>query len=63
MIQETVRAPARCEGCGKSYRVPDADRTYSCKACGGRVRAIVVNSEPGQGSTFTLHFPRRARRA
>lgn len=26
-----------CDGCGKKYRVPSADRTYPCKACGGTV--------------------------
>lgn len=24
-----------CEECGKVYKVPSADRTYDCKACGG----------------------------
>jgi len=28
---------AECDDCGKSYRVPSAERTYDCKACGGEV--------------------------
>jgi hypothetical protein len=34
------RSPAVCQDCGKSYRVPDASRTYRCKACGGTVSAV-----------------------
>lgn len=31
---------AACQDCGKKYRVPSADRTYPCKACGGVVSAV-----------------------
>lgn len=34
-------AHARCDSCGKAYRVSQPERTYRCKACGGAVRAIV----------------------
>ena len=37
MITDPVHA--RCEDCNKGYRVPDPDRTYTCKHCGGTVRA------------------------
>jgi hypothetical protein len=33
------RVQAACADCGKTFRVPDASRTYRCKACGGTVRA------------------------
>ena len=26
---------AICAGCGKTWKVPDAARTYKCKQCGG----------------------------
>lgn len=29
-----------CEECGKVYKVPSADRTYRCKACGGVVSVL-----------------------
>jgi hypothetical protein len=44
MTEQTVRAAARCDDCSKVYRVPDPDRTYTCKACGGTVRAA---GDPG----------------
>lgn len=28
-----------CGSCGKTFRLPDAERTYRCKECGGAVRA------------------------
>lgn len=34
---------ARCEACGKVYRVPSAGRAYACKACGSALR---VSEEP-----------------
>lgn len=37
MTQALVKA--FCGACGKTYRVPDGDGTYRCKACGGSVRA------------------------
>jgi hypothetical protein len=46
MSNETERAPARCEGCGKGYRVPGTKRTYTCKACGGTVRATQRETAP-----------------
>lgn len=36
---------ARCGSCGKGYRVPSATKTYSCKSCGGEVRAVAELSE------------------
>lgn len=35
MTEEAIQGT--CEDCGKVYKVPSADRTYSCKACGGTV--------------------------
>ncbi|MBL8768349.1 MAG: hypothetical protein JNL94_13325 [Planctomycetes bacterium] len=40
-----------CGTCGKSYRVPDASKTYSCKACGGRVGAAVDDATPRPAPT------------
>ncbi len=37
-----ARAVARCEDCSKIYRVPDPNRSYGCKTCGGLVRALEV---------------------
>jgi len=31
---------AGCDGCGKTFEVPDAGRSYKCKGCGGRVAAL-----------------------
>ena len=44
MDQPSTRSVARCEDCSKTYRVPSADRAYSCKACGGIVRVIEVKA-------------------
>lgn len=41
------RARATCTDCGKTYRVPDADRTYTCKECGGEVR-VAEPARPGR---------------
>ncbi|NQU49370.1 MAG: zinc-ribbon domain-containing protein [Planctomycetes bacterium] len=41
----TERTPASCDSCGKLYRVPDPTKTYSCKACGGKVCAEVLAEE------------------
>ncbi len=35
MTEEAIQGT--CEDCGKVYKVPSADRTYRCKACGGTV--------------------------
>ena len=45
MPETTVHPLARCGECGKPYRVPHADRTYPCKACGGEIRVV---EEPTQ---------------
>lgn len=34
----TTTHTAICEGCGKSWKVPAADKRYACKDCGGVVR-------------------------
>ena len=48
MDQQLIdRVHARCEDCGQGYRVPDPERTYSCKQCGGTVRADEA-AEPEQ---------------
>lgn len=40
MIERTKRALARCHDCHKGFRIPNPDRTYKCKACGGTVHAV-----------------------
>lgn len=42
MTHPDVHLSARCQDCGKSHRVPAAERTYTCKACGGEVHASTV---------------------
>lgn len=37
---------AACEDCGKTFRVPEPERTYTCRACGGTVRAAPRVEEP-----------------
>lgn len=38
---ETVeRVHARCDDCNKVFSIPDPGRAYTCKACGGTVRAV-----------------------
>lgn len=37
---------AACGDCGQSYRVPVAGRSYTCTACGGRVRAPECEDAP-----------------
>jgi hypothetical protein len=34
-----------CDSCGKAYRLPSGGRAYSCKACGGTVRAEAAEPE------------------
>lgn len=46
LIERTI---GRCENCGKGYRVPDPERTYTCKSCGGTVRARSPEPEAGRG--------------
>jgi hypothetical protein len=48
MTERTEQARARCESCNKAYRVPDAARTYSCKACGGVIRAETDGDGEGE---------------
>jgi len=53
-----------CEACGKQYRVPSAERTYTCKACGGTVSVAAQGA--GKASPPTTARPAvapRARRA
>ena len=42
MTEQNVAATsrARCADCRRTYRVPDPERTYTCKACGGEVLAL-----------------------
>ncbi|MCC7170753.1 MAG: zinc ribbon domain-containing protein, partial [Planctomycetes bacterium] len=40
-----------CASCGKSYRVPDPTKTYPCRACGGRVGAVVDDANPRPAPT------------
>lgn len=37
---------ATCDGCGKTWKVPDPDRTYKCKDCGGHVAVAQEAPEP-----------------
>ena len=41
---------AICDSCGKPYRVPDPNKVYACKACGGRVCAAPPEEEEVVGS-------------
>ncbi len=34
--------PARCADCQQTFRVAAADRAYTCRACGGTVRAVTA---------------------
>ena len=45
MIQSTLRTVAHCEDCSRGYFVPDPERTYGCKACGGLVRVGSIPPE------------------
>ncbi|HIF23894.1 MAG TPA: hypothetical protein EYQ27_18770 [Gemmatimonadetes bacterium] len=49
---------ASCEECGKKYRVPSAERTYTCKACGGTVS--VAEEEPAAPKKSAPAGTRRA---
>ena len=46
MNEPTVRVSARCDDCQRVYRVPKADRTYTCKGCGGTVHVVEGSEEP-----------------
>jgi len=37
---------ALCDGCGRSWKVPDASRTYKCRDCGGKVAVASAVPEP-----------------
>jgi len=37
---------AICAGCGKTWKVPDAARTYKCKQCGGKVAVAAEAPAP-----------------
>lgn len=39
------RVQANCDNCGKPYRVPDPNKIYKCKACGGQVCAEPPQAE------------------
>ncbi len=41
-----VRERATCEGCGKTYIVPEPGRSYTCKACGGRLSDAIRGADP-----------------
>lgn len=58
-MPEQTRFRGSCESCGKDYRVPRADRTYTCKACGGTVS--VPEPEGGVGAP-RIQSKRRAQR-
>ncbi len=54
----------KCDGCGKVYRVPDASRRYTCKACGGKVSAIAPPpSTPARSPREAPRSPGKATRA
>lgn len=55
MSTESVRGV--CGDCGKTYRVPSADRSYDCKACGGEVTAA-----SSAASAASSESPRRSAR-
>lgn len=41
-----------CGGCGKTFRLPSAERAYRCKECGGAVQAdmAAAPAEPGESA-------------
>lgn len=42
----------RCDDCDRTYKgLPSADRTYTCKQCGGVVRAIEEGTEPSESAS------------
>lgn len=49
-----------CASCGKSYRVPDPSKTYTCKACGGNVGAVVDDASPRPAPTRAAAAARSA---
>lgn len=53
MTTVSERSLARCDGCGKLYRIPDASRRYACKACGGVVTVEEEEPEVDLESTLT----------
>jgi hypothetical protein len=49
-----------CDSCGKKYRVPSADRTYPCKACGGNVHvAELVDATTARDRYVSVRRPDR----
>ena len=48
MSESSVSVRARCESCDAIYRVPTAERTYTCRSCNGTVRAVAEdqNGDP-----------------
>jgi hypothetical protein len=50
MTEEASSPHGRCEGCGKMFRVPQAGKTYRCKACGGSV--VTETEEPSDDSAI-----------
>lgn len=46
---------AICAGCGKTWRVPDATRTYLCKECGGKV--AVAEQSPAVAEQVSASAP------
>ena len=38
-VEGSAKRIARCERCSKTYRIANPDRAYTCRACGGAVRA------------------------
>ncbi|MEZ6004509.1 MAG: hypothetical protein R3F17_06260 [Planctomycetota bacterium] len=50
---------AICQDCGKQFRVPSADRTYRCKACGGTVSVASAEVEEEEEEVLAEAPPER----
>ena len=56
-----------CDSCGKTYRIPSADRSYDCKECDGSVSAVqkkaAATTKPLMSAREEREHKRTARRS